>query len=69
MLRPKTLMTAPDKVDLGLRELKDPLDNWQKTQYISHNNAYSVKKIFCAAVDEFPCRLKAVINSKGNHFE
>ena len=21
----------PDKVDLGLRELKDPLDSWQKS--------------------------------------
>ena len=27
------------------------------------------QKIFHAVVDEFPCRLKAIINSKGDHFE
>ena len=27
------------------------------------------QKIFLAAVDDFPCRLRAVIKSKSNHFE
>ena len=70
MLRPKMLMTASNKVDLGLRECatlatfveslkKRLVKAWSKID----------QKIFHAAVDEFPCRFKAVINSKGNHFE
>ena len=62
MLRPKMLMTNSNKVDLGLRECATPatfVESWSKID----------QKIFHAAVDEFPCRFKGVINSKGNHFE
>ena len=59
MLRPKMVMTTPDKVNLSLRELKDPLDNWQKsTIHESQQCIQCAKNFSCPWLMNFHADLK-----------